>query len=1568
MGPVDLSPIEAFWQEDPFNLIRFNEVEALGIDPADIPQGTFAARKHPSHLPSRFGGNAYGSGFFEFYDRLDPRDMKNLQTISLKDPESVRKHYKEINQIYKKFGLLIRFSNKGKPYYLIPDQLISTSLAHLRNKAQAIGRIIDFHRKKYLKEGLKIGLLTHSDDLIINDLTLRFKEHDFTILGSLEMLRFVNATLDLIILTRDIYEIIRTEKFSPVPNEIFTRKHFEEYALHILGKVYNILKADGEIFIIANQYPLKTSQIGKITFKTIQEQKNFLLFSRIFKTKKKYRSKSGSLEVNIFDFQKYLSDLYVEKDVVDKLLGQRDLKKIPLEEMDNLPFLNYPLDDMPIHGQLKSWPKVLSIYFKLIFLRPMIPESIKDEWRKRFTTRGFSPNYMITCLGQKRPLQTTISELREDIMESRLAGCPLALVADYRDSFDYLVQTLDVLSKIKSGPYAGVPDIYMERLRDPLENKKRRFAGLNDVLKLMSKVTRLEKIQNYLNPNRVEGARTSVLTHMETLPFFGFSYGELKEIFLIIVGHTAMGRILSGKMNQKTLKPVSDLARTYDPQTALNLLRYCRLMSMAETVASKKADMNQEQLAELFDLFDSLVKVVINQDMDWDKLMDEKISSMGGVHNKIIRKILKMMDHFQFLNSWAELGQKGEMEKEALVDYDERELSKIENVIRLIEIIERFENQFLKDDPLQIPIFYRKFLNMEFHGTGRIFENMDSQIVFILLWIAVNASKGEIINFNPIVAQVEPEEIKGRVRKVEKEVKNINIDYLDLATLIQFSQELYENYSSFIIGTGFQFRVNHETRDLEIHYVDLDEHIEKLETLTQKVLGQKIPEIPIEDFSALEKLFAHLESFYQSHLRLINQRDKGLKLPARQKRWFRKIDNLKESLKTNFRRMLFKPESVYTDIEKLNRHCYALLKSILPEFMDLENLKLPGRVSLESPILDYIFASIRKIQALINRDRANFQDMSLMHRLARREFGPMDAGTLGVSENQIEQLETIIASIRHNPSLHEAIIKSFIFRDTGLVEEFRKKYREHFNQSDHAQAGALFLEKEKIPARYYTDLKANDYLISLVRYHDFLHHIIRGEFSLYALKEILDFGDKELFDGFFVSSFVMISSMREDLILEDLATQLLKLRKICHKIIDGKITLDEYLNEIYTQRSQLYYALEEYIQKGLPEKTLPARYLESWHGDGSVAEHDITMGREIFAMERIFRLREIRYVVFRDLANFIVKVPLKYIYKKRKYYGVGYATFEKELYEALRVYNSFKILPEKVRHFILENMVDDRLRIFGYEYVSSYLSYDNLIKLLMIALVGSKAFWDKNQPLSLNFLDLAEKIDKRYETVNDWINNLNLDHIWRERDHLSHYFKGKTGIQLKWDDFQRVLSIDFIDSVNISQKVSYMESITDLEQLKNYYHYSLRSLRKNPFYTDDYELALEKAFEKRLKEITGFILDQAKRQMEFQEDFKETHHLIADLNERALEIGFTDEQKHRLNDLYELKKDSLKREKLEEIVRTLEVISDMDELRDYWDSIKWYLLNNRIFLGKEFEFLIAKNFDEAMMRIQKQRL
>ena len=286
-----MTPTETFWREDPFKRIKPQEFEALGISPSDIPPGTFAAQKHPSHFPSRFGGNAYGFGLYEAHNRLSPKEMDLIQSIAFESPEETKENHKKINRIYKNIGLLIRFTGQGQPYYLIPHHLVSSSLATLKSKADEISRVINFHRVKHLKESHYIGLLTRSDDLLINELSVRFKEHQFVVIDTIQKLRHFTDPLDLIILPTDIQDIILAEEFFPRPTREITTKQLENYAVYIFGKVHRILKPDGEILMIAHRHPLRTNKSAEVTFITDQEKKQFTLFSHIFKTRKRYRIK-----------------------------------------------------------------------------------------------------------------------------------------------------------------------------------------------------------------------------------------------------------------------------------------------------------------------------------------------------------------------------------------------------------------------------------------------------------------------------------------------------------------------------------------------------------------------------------------------------------------------------------------------------------------------------------------------------------------------------------------------------------------------------------------------------------------------------------------------------------------------------------------------------------------------------------------------------------------------------------------------------------------------------------------------------------------------------------------------------------------------------------------------------------------------------------------------------------------------------------------------------------------------------------------------------------------------------
>jgi hypothetical protein len=608
--------------------------------------------------------------------------------------------------------------------------------------------------------------------------------------------------------------------------------------------------------------------------------------------------------------------------------------------------------------------------------------------------------------------------------------------------------------------------------------------------------------------------------------------------------------------------------------------------------------------------------------------------------------------------------------------------------------------------------------------------------------------------------------------------------------------------------------------------------------------------------------------------------------------------------------------------------------------------------------------STKKIQALIQKDRTRFRDIHFLYKMAQREFGPNDIGIIGLSDTQIATLETITEELGRNEPLFNALIQSFILRDIGLIHEHKVKYIGRIHPADHAQAGVFILQQEQTLERYDLGPKARDYLIALVRHHNLIHHMIRGEYSFYAIQEVIDYRDKNFFDAFFLASFITFYAFGDTQILEDLAVQLFQLRSLCHRIIDTETTSEKYLTEIFVHNGQLFEAYEDYQRAGLPEGVISAQYFESHAREYQPNGETVAEGQLIYAMERLFRLRGIRYVAFADLIQYLVKVPIKFIYHKKHLYDIGFATYEKEIYEAQRVFRSLQLLPSQIRNFILQHLVTDEIRIFGFENVSAYLNYENTIKLLLMALIGMRTLSGRPGPIGLHFSDLFDVIEKRYEAVNAFMQDIPAETLWYDHSKVDQCFTAKTGIVFKKDETHRVLSVTFVDQTDLQQKLVEMRQITDVDLLKNYYEISLDTVRKLPYHTDDYEEDLRKAFNDRLLQIADQMLDQTLQEIEQVTEFEELQHRFLELKNRLGEIGPNDEQKHRLNDIFELRKDSLKQEKLESIERFLSALNDPSELKEYWNGLKWYLQHNRPYIGKEFENRVARKFDEKMKMIE----
>ncbi len=1504
---------------DPFGLISPDEFEKFGIDPDDVSIGTVVSLRYPAQIPSRFGGNAYGLGLIEGYNRLSRDELDFILSVNLNDERSVSENYKKINEIYKKLGLLVRFSKKGKPYYLIPIHLISSSLTEIKVKVDEVIRFIKEISSLQPGKELKIAVFSSADNIIFQEISFIFLEHTFFPVDSIRKLKDIKEQFDVFIILDDLYEIVIKEIGLAVDKRRLRRK-LEEWVNYLLLKIYRLLKENGYFFIISKYYKEDTEEKIRIKFSE-EELKNFALFTHVFKTKERYKFNGRLVYVNSQDFQNYLNEIYVEPEILNRLLKGKRPEKLSLEEINSLPYLDLRIPKKPFRKDQKSvWLELFERYFEKIKIEEIVPESLKREWEKRFTFYQYEPKYLILYKGKKKRLPFDITTISRDILKYKLFSSPPELIPDYRNSFDYVFKVLEVIENLKKDSINHrIPKIFIDRLKTPLLYKERRYKGMGNVLRLIRKKNRLKKIINYFNPDNIEGSDTKVIENLELLGLFDFDPEILKEIYFICLGHGAIGRIIAGKTDDSALKPIADVCRFYEIKEALNFLRYFRIMSFAEITVAKGRYPLKEEVRELFRIYDLLVRAVISKTVDWDKLAYEGLDSIEGVRSKAINRLLMIMGCHEFLNNWQMMKEKGDKELEILANYSQKKLKQIRNMLELLDVLNKFENLYSSSDPLQMLTFYRKLLKADLHGTARIFSRIRAKNAFLLLWITINTDS-ETINFNPLLADVSEKDIERQIEKIDKEAEYINEKYLSPSHLKNLSAQLYKNRSTVILGTGFYLRLDPKNNILSVEYSDLEKNITFLKKFCDSL--KDISHLSKERLSELENVFSKIELFYQAD-RELKSFLKHEKLPLRYKRWIKEIREIREKLREIFLKSLFKEENFYPNLEALYRSAPSVINFLFPFFKSLQELDLSWHIYMKLSPVEYMLNTTRKLYALIRHAKEEFQDRELMHKLAKKEFGIMATGTVGVSDSQIESLIGLLENLKkRNPILFKALIKSFLFQEIGRVPELREKYYGRFDPSDLGHAGSVFIREEKISKDYFIEKEEERYLIFLIRYHSLLHHMIRGEISFFAIDEILKRKDKELFDAFFVFSFIMLSAIREDLLLEDLAERLFKVKAICDSIIEGKITLEEYMNKLFSKKQRMT-------------------------GQS---------GRKIYAIERIFRLRGIRYVEFPELDSFLKGDSPYLIYKRKGFVSIGYSTFEKELFEAYRTYSSFQELPKEIRDYVLEWLVEDRVRIFGYENVTNYLTYKNQVKLLLLALIGAESF--KKFPVSINFLELCQIISKRYEAINDWLNRIGIEEIWEKRKDRNFLFEEKEGIFLKKEAFPKVLTVKFRDKIDIHEKISFMKNIKNITQLDKYYSHLLSVLNEYPFYCDDYRKLVKVSYEKRLKELSEEILEDAKKKMEETEEFKELYLLKKSLMKEAEKaIKIFPELKERIKDLYELRREALEREWLKKIDKRLMKIKGKEELNEYWNNVKQYFKINKKYIGRELELLVAKRFD-----------
>jgi hypothetical protein len=1547
-----------------FRLINPDEYPRHGINPEDVPIGTFAAEDHPGYLPSRFGGNAYGLGLFE-QEVLNKADTDFLESIDFENLKDLQEHSRKLNAIYQKLGLLIRFSTSGKRYFLIPINLVAHSFQEIKIKADEAEALIKRHMSQTRSERFDIGLVTSAEDLITHELTARFSNQRIHQFDSLDKLRSWHIPLDIVILPNDPFHFLLEQHFPQQPAKKVRKRELNNFASYLAAKLFDLLDKDGRLYILAHAAALHEESSCRVRFKTEDELKWFLLFSHTFKTEGKYSApRAGNeMEIHLSDLHYYLNRFVFSEPRLRRLLNRQRPEDLSPEEIDRLPYLNIASRQFPKKDLEKEWRRVFEPFFHIESLQRESSQAYEKYWGERIEVDIKLPESLQVMVAVRRQPTIALSVLEDEVRGSGMQGCALPLVAEYRKTFRFVLEVLKELARIRNRAIDNLSELELNRLSNPFHNKSK---GFPIILQLLEKVPKLEKIQAILNLHSSEGQEISIIDNLEKLSLLGFSPEELREILLIVVGHTTMTRIVFGKIPAKTLKSITDRSREEDHHELLDLLRVCRLMSMAEILAALGDAFMGEQAAELFRLYDEAVQITMDSEMDWDRLEDLRISTLGGVQNRAIREMMKFFNLFDFLNTWQEYLNKGQLQKEVICDYDSGRLARMEDALQLARVAEEFKQKFLGDYIFGQSYFFRQFLETEFHGTGPVFRQLGTRAGFILLWIAVNSSDKNILNFNPILAGISAKDHRTRLNKLRQALLGIPIDRLHPNFFEDIKANFAEHRAAFIFDSGIRLILDHETRVLDISFVDVEENIRKIQDLLAVFESRKLSNISLRDLHEMERRFSEMMSFHK----YLDREGCNLQCSVfdslggvEQKS--REILEIEDRLRLILQSQIFIPEEIYDNISVLHNHCREILGFIIPELRGLGFLggisPEPGSGSLE----DYVMRCLEKYQALVNKDRNSFQDRNTFYRLAKQEFGPLAEEGLGATHPQIETLEFYMDRIREKPQLQQALTFAQLFQEIGKLEIFSGSGME--NYWTHGRQGAEILKKMDILKRYHLDPRVEDTTIFLVRYHGLLGHVIKGEEPIPALERITGEKDTQLLDAFLLQSVLAASAVKEGIMVSDFLDGFIHYRGIALEVIKSGTSWENYLKEFLEEKGRA--ALHGFEFKARDEQSVPDEHA-NYCGiqDSDIRNENLWQGRQSAALDRLLKLAGSLWVDYEDLQMHMLDIPINFIYHKKKLKSVGPATFEKQLLNGIELLRLLSSLRPEVRYYLLHCLdhLGGAMRVYDFSKLPDYLGLAESLKLLFLSFQALHHYFGIARKGGLiSFANLSRQLDKRWEIVKGALEKAPFPERCFEGEHAIFTPDQYGELRFQASAQERAINISYQDTMRFDSMIQTLFATWDIDELKKTYeNYETQIKRRMPKGAEDFEEELERAFGQQQKKINERVLKEFQGKLARVWSFSDFEKVRQEIIATGAKFTFAEEQKYLLDEISEFNRSRLRDNFLDTIYHEINTLSSKESLLKFWNEMRHELFMYRSYIGKEYETLIAKFIDEKLARAE----
>ncbi len=794
-----------------FQCIFPEQYEFYGIDEEDVSFGAIPALKHPTFLPSPSGGNAYGLGLLE-QSLLKEEEIKFLSSLNLDKEETLSKHFHEINELYRKMGLLIRISRFGKPYYLIPYSFLSHSILDVRIRVRIIHNLWPEISESISK---KIGIMTSPKDILYHELVAHFPQHSFHLLHSYEEIKLGKHKFDAIICPHTITEYLKiTDLKQFIPYKGLREKKFRKYLTHFYLAIYKALSKDGVFIKVCNSYLSKTSGCQNLSFKDKNCEKLFIAFCKFYRYKQYItQTRDGLISISNRDLQTFIRLAPFVNSAIQKIL-KKSFQEIDFREIESLKG-NYYRRGLTFEEPISKIRKSMEYFFSFIKTEELIPEEYEKTWRGKIEIKALPPLFFAMVAKPKQP-KVTVGAIEKFLKRSQIAGYPVELVSEYRNSLFYLIEVINYLESIikKDYPYLKTLD---------LTKTNRRLSGLLKVSK------KLENISQIINPFPTRNIHVPFFENIPTLSLLGLKTKEIEELSLIVTGYSPMSRIFFGKYPVSALTPIKAIVNK-----RLDTIDYITAITIAEVSASLGRPLREQEILRIL----KLRKILLDIE-ESPPFHDERAHSYV---DSAIRRIMLM------------------------VRTEERPHPTRTNE----SILERlaFKNQEL----------LRLFAEARFHGTGHTLCHLGFYPALMLLWASLQIiscssyrDRPIIINFNPLIKGVPKEHRIEKLDKLRRTIENLlNWDSssfeVELGKLCSFN---FSGKNWFWETVGLNFELDQQRNILSVIFVDLDESAKTFEEFFTYMNSRSINNIPEnvlisvnETFEQVSKVFKKRRNFY----------------------------------------------------------------------------------------------------------------------------------------------------------------------------------------------------------------------------------------------------------------------------------------------------------------------------------------------------------------------------------------------------------------------------------------------------------------------------------------------------------------------------------------------------------------------------------------------------------------------------------------------------------------------------------------------------------------------------------